>query len=251
MDKNYYVFTNHFDNKFPEASYLGEHGVALGAEKRGFSQKLLYLAEPYRVSTEIQSFFWGLSSRYAPQDKMPRQRNYQQLITGVVRIVHKSPGTKKIRLKGETPKKPFDREAQWGYSETKDWIYGYGIHLTCLATPKNPVLPILAELTPANNKGIKILEKNLERIPAKTRYLVADKEYDVQRLYQKSKRRLLTPVRETKNRETKKKTISKERKIRQRFFKSKEGQRIYRLRNSSVEPLFNVIKTPLLMIMNE
>jgi len=97
-------------------------------------------------------------------------------------------------------------------------------------------------LTTANQRGAKVLEENLEKLPAETNYLVADKEYDVQRLYYQSKKRLLTPVRETKNRKTKKKAMSKERKARKEFFKSKKGQKLYSLRNSSVEQLFNVVK---------
>ena len=66
-----FVFANQFSNKSPEVSYLGEHGVALGVEKGSFFQALLYLAEPYRVPTEIPSFFWA-RLRYAPRDKMPQ-----------------------------------------------------------------------------------------------------------------------------------------------------------------------------------
>jgi hypothetical protein len=36
--------------------------------------------------------------------------------------------------------------------------------------------------------------------------------------------------------------MSKERKKRKEFFKSKIGQKLYRLRNTSVEPAYNVLK---------
>jgi len=150
---------------------------------------------------------------------------------------------KKDKKKGIHPKKPFDREADWGWSETKDeWIYGYGIHLSLIATPRVPVFPILAELTPANDKGIHILEENLSKISKKTSYIVADAEYDSQKLYHFSEKRLVSPIRETKNWKTKKKVMSKERRQRKEFFKSPLGQKLYRLRGTTVEQLFNVLK---------
>lgn len=153
------------------------------------------------------------------------------------------PWHKKDKLRGIEPKKPFDKEAQWGYSESKKrWIYGYGIHLSIIATPEVPVFPLLAELTTANDKGIHILEENILRYPQEIKYILADAEYDSQKLYQKSVRRLLTPIRETRNWKTKKKAMSEKRKKRKEFFKSEKGQKLYRLRNSTVEQLFNVFK---------
>lgn len=150
---------------------------------------------------------------------------------------------KKDKQKGLRPRKPFDKEGEWGWSETKkEWIYGYGIHLTTIVTPQVPVFPFLAQITPANDKGIQILEENLSKIPKATRQIVADAEYDSQKLYYLSEKRLVSPIRETRNWKTGKKTMSKERKKRKDFFKSKEGQKLYRLRNSTIEQLFNVIK---------
>jgi hypothetical protein len=76
---------------------------------------------------------------------------------------------KKDRDKGIEPKKPFDREANWGWSETKEWIWGYGIHLSTFSSPQSIVFPFLVELTTAENKGIKILEENIEKLPSRTK----------------------------------------------------------------------------------
>jgi len=150
---------------------------------------------------------------------------------------------KKDKKKGIEPRKPFDREAEWGWSETKkEWIYGYGIHLSLIATPKVPVFPFLTEITLANDKGIHILEENISKIPKGTKYIVADSEFDSQKLYLKSEKRLLTPIRETRNWKTKKKAMSEERRKRKEFFKSEKARKVYRLRNFTIEPLFNVIK---------
>lgn len=114
--------------------------------------------------------------------------------------------------------------------------------MSTIATPKVPVFPILAKLSPANDKGIQILEENLSQIPKETKYIVADAEYDSQKLYQKSGKRLLTPIRETRNWRTNKKAMSEKRKERKELFKSQKGQRIYSLRNSTIEQIFNVLK---------
>lgn len=150
---------------------------------------------------------------------------------------------KKDRKKGIQPKKPFDKEANWGWSETKQaWIYGYGIHLNVIATPSVPVFPVLAELTPANDKGIHILEENVSKFSPKTKYIVTDAEYDSQKLYCLSEKRLVSPIRETKNWKTGKKTMSLKRRQRKEFFNSSPGQKLYGLRGATIEQLFNVLK---------
>jgi hypothetical protein len=100
----------------------------------------------------------------------------------------------------------------------------------------------LAELTPANDKGLYILEENLNQLPDETKYVITDAEYDSQRLYHKSKKRLVSPIRETRNWKTKKKAMSEQRRKRKEFFKSKRGQKLYRLRGSTIEQLFNILK---------
>jgi len=153
------------------------------------------------------------------------------------------PWHKKERDLDIIPDRPCDKEANWGYSETKkEWIYGYGIHLTCVATPNNPVFPILTELTTANIKGTGILKNNLGKIPEKTKYILADTEFESQDLYLKSNKRMLTPIRDTIDHWSGNKSMSKQRRKRKEFFKSPEGQKLYKLRNSSIEQLFNISK---------
>jgi len=154
------------------------------------------------------------------------------------------PWHKKDKKLGKKPSKPFDPEADWGYSDAKkEWIYGYGAHLGVTASKKKPVFPLFAALTSAKIKGLAILKKKfLPLVPKKTKHLLGDNEYEDKSVYEQSQRRLLTPIRETVNRVTKKKAMSRERKERKRFFKSRQGQKLYRLRNSSVEPAYNVLK---------
>jgi len=119
----------------------------------------------------------------------------------------------------------------WLWNSFKSYCYSFS---SCL--------PFLAELSLASDKGIQILEENLSKIPKTTEYIVADREFDCQRIYLRSRKRLLTPIRETRNWKTKKRTMSKQRRERKEFFRSPLAQRLYRLRNSTIEQLFNVIK---------
>lgn len=154
------------------------------------------------------------------------------------------PWHKKDQKIGKKPNKPFDPEADWGYSDAKDkWIYGYGAHLGVTASKRSPVFPLFGTLTSAKVKGLSVLKKKfLPLLPKQTEHLLGDNEYEDKAAYEQSKRRLLTPIRETVNRVTKRKAMSEERKKRKKFFKSKRGQGLYRLRNSSVEPAYNVLK---------
>lgn len=150
----------------------------------------------------------------------------------------------KDRSKGIVPRKPYDREADWGYSQTKnDWVFGYGIHLSVSATLGGPVLPFWVEVTKASQKGPRVFQEEfLPRISEQTEAIVADMEYDSQTLYEKSRQRLITPVRETRNWKTKQYAMSKERKARKELYRSRKGQEVFRLRGTTIEQLFNVIK---------
>lgn len=153
------------------------------------------------------------------------------------------PWHKKERELGIIPNRPCDKEANWGYSETKkEWIYGYGIHLTSVVTPNYPVFPIFVELTTANIKGTGILKDNLDKIPDRTKHILADTEFESQDLYNKSNKRMLTPIRETINHWTGKKAMSAQRRKRKEFFKSPKAQKLYKLRNPFIEQLFNISK---------
>jgi hypothetical protein len=49
----------------------------------------------------------------------------------------------------------------WGYIHTKEWIFGYRIHLTCTTTIGEPVVPLTADVTTANVQGNRIYSSNI------------------------------------------------------------------------------------------
>ena len=50
--------------------------------------------------------------------------------------------------KGEVPCSGIDKDARWGYSHTKGWVFGYKLHLTC--TTGDLIVPLTAHITTAN-----------------------------------------------------------------------------------------------------
>lgn len=45
-----------------------------------------------------------------------------------------------------------DADARWGYSQTKEWIFGYKLHLICNTDPSSSsvIVPLFADVTNAN-----------------------------------------------------------------------------------------------------
>jgi len=149
----------------------------------------------------------------------------------------------KKKQSNQSKPKCTDIEAKWGYCEAKKkWIYGYSVHLSSVCTPANPVFPVFANLTTANEKGNQSLSDNLDKIPKQTKHILADSEYDSNELYEKSNKRLIAPVRETKNWKTKKDAMSRERKERKKLFETEKYRKIYRLRGTTIEQMFNILK---------
>ncbi len=131
-----------------------------------------------------------------------------------------------------------DAEARWGYCDAKKkWIYGYSLHMSVVSTPNNPVFPVLAGLTTANEKGNQTLNDNLDKFPKETKRILADSEFDSNELYAKSGKRLIAPVRETK-----KYAVSGEREKRRQLFALPRHKKTYRLRGTAIEQMFNILK---------
>lgn len=143
--------------------------------------------------------------------------------------------------------KPTDKDARWGWSETRDWVFGYKLHLTStVLLPKKTLVPLVWETTSANNHDSKLfiplmekavrLAKESER---KIKLSLGDKAYDINQNYFFSKAnqfKLITPVRRFKNR----KEISLKEQAK-RFVDSPKGKRIYQ-RRADNERLFAQFK---------
>lgn len=107
--------------------------------------------------------------------------------------------------------KPTDKDARWGWSKTRDWVFGYKLHLTSTVLLLGKTLvPLAWKTTSANHHDSKLfipLMKTVsfltEKSARKIGYSLGDKAYDINKNYyfcHDRKFRLITPVRRFKNR---------------------------------------------------
>lgn len=153
----------------------------------------------------------------------------------------------RVAHKNHPEKKATDKDAKWGWSETRDWVFGYKLHLTStVLLPRKTLVPLTFEVTTANchdsklfiplmEKAVSLSEKSKRRI----KFSLGDKAYDINENYFFSKRsqfRLVTPVRRFKNR----KEISLKERTK-RFVDSPKGKALYG-RRADNERLFAQLK---------
>lgn len=144
---------------------------------------------------------------------------------------------------GIVPRSGIDRDAKWGRSRTKGWLFGYKLHMICSTDPTSRVVPLSADVTTANISDKpaypELVSSLLPETLKKIHYVVADPGFDGQKLYDLSMTKgfqLVCPVRRYKN------TPEKRRKLVE-FYESALGQVIYSRRKISIEPLIEHIKS--------
>lgn len=129
--------------------------------------------------------------------------------------------------------KSTDCDARWGWSETRDWVFGYKLHVTStVLSVKKTLVPLAWETTSANHHDSKLfiplMEKATllaEKSARKIRYSLGDKGYDINQNYYFCHDRafkLVTPVRRFKHRTE---IPLKERA--KKFVDSPRGRRLY------------------------
>jgi len=154
---------------------------------------------------------------------------------------------KKDRNKGIVPEnlRNVDTDSEWGYSKYRGWIQGYALHLLCSATPGFIPVPLDAEAATANVPENRIFDPMIDHFHEDTKYIVADSAYDDGKLTDKCEfrkndkyitRRLVVPMEKHIHTSSKRLPYI-------RFFKSKRGQRLFRLRKITVEPMFEIFKS--------
>ena len=143
--------------------------------------------------------------------------------------------------KGIVPRSGIDKDAQWGFSRTKGWIFGYKLHM--VSSAGSIVVPLSADITTANVQDNQIYYALTSSLPyttiKKTHYMIADPGYDDQNLYDLSTIlgfQLVCPVSRYKN-------TPQERLQLVDFYESALGQAIYSKRSTSIEPLIEHIKS--------
>lgn len=138
--------------------------------------------------------------------------------------------------KGIIPRTGIDTDARWGFARTKGWIFGYKIHV--VSSTGKLVVPLSSCTSTANVYDNQLYCNIIEQLPDGMRYVVADGGYDDWKLHDYTRRRgmgLVCPIRRYRHTKGDRLELI-------RFYKSKLGQRIYRNRSVSVEPLFQCIK---------
>ena len=141
---------------------------------------------------------------------------------------------------------PADKEAKWGYSLTRGWVWGYKLHL--ISTVKPCIVPLIWLITSANfqesprfiNLAKRIVE--LAKITSKRiKAFLADSAYECKDIYQWSKKErrinFICPIKDGKIKHPR----SKERKMRLKYFKGKRVKKLFR-RRADIERLFSQLK---------
>jgi hypothetical protein len=145
---------------------------------------------------------------------------------------------KSSMIKGIVPRSGIDIDARWGFSHTKQWIFGYKLHIT--ASTGSLIVPLSADITRADIQDNQIYPAITSSLPQGVRYMAADSGYDDHKLYNLSIDRrgfeLVCPVSEIYN------NTSSERLQLINFYESELGRAIYSWRGISVEPLIEHIK---------
>lgn len=142
----------------------------------------------------------------------------------------KAKGKKKHKDKSGTY--ATDPDASWGWSQTRDWVFGYKLHLTSTVLWRGEIVPLSWEVTPANIHDttpflslVAKAQREAQFLSGRIRLSLADKGYDYNNNYlwhEKRKVWLVTPVRRFKGR--------KEHPLKERarhLVDSKQGKRLY------------------------
>ena len=87
---------------------------------------------------------------------------------------------KKDREKGEVPHTSIDTQAHWTKSGWHGWVYGWKLHLVCVAAAI--WLPLEARLTPANVADNEMAPSLLDPLPAMVRFVLGDIHYNTEEI---------------------------------------------------------------------
>ena len=153
------------------------------------------------------------------------------LLKAVGPVWHKS-DIKKNRF----PIAGIDTAAKWGFSNSKGWVWGYKLHMSC-STGKL-IVPLSACITTANVHDSKPYCEIIESLAGLLQNILADPAYDDGSLYESTKNndmRLICPIKKYPRTPPDRIKLVE-------FYNSKEGQELYSQRKISIEPLFEYLK---------
>lgn len=162
-------------------------------------------------------------------------------------------------LKEQSPK-AVDLEAGWGKSAHDGWVWGYSYEVVVCAGKHERILPLLASAAPANTSEHRSFAQKIPHLPPSTRYVLADKGYDGNELaeaieYNKrgkpTGRHFVTPLMARGGNPSsvgkmkgkgRRERLRQHRILRETFFNSIKGRRLYKRRLCSVEPFNQWLK---------
>jgi hypothetical protein len=88
---------------------------------------------------------------------------------------------------GVVPCSGIDTGAIWGYSNTKEWIFGYKLHMICSTDPSSTIIPLSADVTTANVSDKPVYPDLISylspEILKKIHFMVADPGFSGKKLY--------------------------------------------------------------------
>ena len=144
---------------------------------------------------------------------------------------------------GIVPCKGIDTDARWGYSHTKDWVFGYKLHMVSNTDPSCTVVPLSADVTTASVSDKPVYPDVVSYLSPETlkeiHYMVADPGFNSKKLYDFSMTmgfQLVCPVKRYKHTPIERLKLVD-------FYESALGQVIYSRRKTSIEPLIQHIKS--------
>jgi hypothetical protein len=144
---------------------------------------------------------------------------------------------------GIIPRSGIDTGAKWGYSHTKEWIFGYKLHMICSTDPSSTIIPLSADVAIANVSDKPVYPDLISylspEILKKIHFMVADPGFSGKKFYDLSLKKgfqLVCPVKRYKG-------TSEERLKLVDFYQSALGQVVYSRRSTSIEPLIEHIKS--------
>ena len=105
---------------------------------------------------------------------------------------------------GIIPRSGIDTDAKWGYSHTKDWIFGYKLHM--VSSTDSLIVPLTADVTTANESDKPVYPDVISCLSSemlkKIHYMVADPGFGGKKLYDLSMEKgfqLVCPVKRYRN----------------------------------------------------
>lgn len=194
----------------------------------------------YRTFTRRFSLLDG------PLQEASRELIRRLIRRGLLRLRITAVDSSLLEAKGRAqPKKrpdihPGDPEAKWGFSELKNWLWGYKMHL--LSSTQPYPIPLAWMTSTANLQDVSYFQplvelglKQLNAFDSQLLHIGADKGYDADHLWEFSRQRnlkLTTPLRRMKRRNPRstKWVPSAIRKFRKRWRKRPMGRKVMKCR---------------------